>query len=34
VFDFMEEMMVVNHLRRLLRLRRVDALEEGRYRAH
>ncbi len=33
VFDFMEEMMVRNHLRRLLRLGVVEALEEGRYRA-
>ena len=31
VFDFMEEMMVMNHLRRLLRLQLVDAIEEGRY---
>ncbi len=31
VFDFMEEMMVMNHLCRLLRLRLVDAIEEGRY---
>ncbi|MDP3936803.1 MAG: MBL fold metallo-hydrolase [Deltaproteobacteria bacterium] len=33
VFDFMEEMMVVNHLRRSLRLQQIDAIEEGRYRA-
>lgn len=33
VFNFMEEMMVVNHLRRLLRLQLVDSLEEGRYAA-
>jgi glyoxylase-like metal-dependent hydrolase (beta-lactamase superfamily II) len=33
VFDFMEEMMVLNHLRRLRRLGQVDAIEEGRYRA-
>ncbi len=33
VFDFMEEMMVLSHLRRLLRLRRLETLEEGRYRA-
>ena len=33
VFDFMEEMMVRNHLRRLLRLGVVESLEEGRYRA-
>jgi len=32
-FDFMEEMMVRNHLRRLFRMGAVKALEEGRYRA-
>jgi glyoxylase-like metal-dependent hydrolase (beta-lactamase superfamily II) len=31
VFHFMEEMMVINHLRRLLKLQRVNALEEARY---
>jgi len=32
VFDFMEEMMVTNHLRRSLRLQQVEAVEDGRYR--
>jgi glyoxylase-like metal-dependent hydrolase (beta-lactamase superfamily II) len=32
MFDFMEEMMVLNHLRRSLRLQQVEAVEDGRYR--